>query len=734
MLIKPVILCGGVGSRLWPLSTPQRPKQFLALTAPESMIALTYGRLKQTSASRLAVDTPLVVGAKQHETLLREELPGADYILEPFGRNSAPAIAAACLVSAPDDILLILAADHHIERPDVFLNAVALGYSKAEAGDIVTFGIQPTYPATTYGYIETGQTQDTVRKVLSFVEKPQFDVAKQYVEQGRHFWNAGIFLFQASTMIAALSEHAPDLLEGTKQSLGRPIQGTWHLEPGPFEAVENISIDYAVMEHSRNIQLVPVDMGWNDVGSYDALWDMSAATENDNVTHGPVVAEKSRRLFVRSEGPTVCVSGLDDCVVVATPELVMVTPRGDPDAIKSLGDVVQASSQSLPISEEIRARANKTLWDAFETWSELGWDAERGGFVEQLHMTGEPDVQADRRIRVQARQIFSFSRAISLGWPGHAKAHSLVMEGLEFIDQRCRHDDGGWVHIIDRSGHSTDPTRDLYDHSFLMMAGAAAFQATGEKSALKLAEQALEFIDARLHDDKKGGFFEGLPILDGRRANPHMHLLEAFLVMHGATRDQTYLDRASDMVNLFERRFFLPGQDILCESFDNSWNEAKGRAGQTFEPGHHYEWASLLALHDKRTHRDTGSWRRRLIRKADQFGRDPVRTLAYNSVLADGTPVNPNQRIWPQLEMFRARLFHPETAAAGDANNIFANIEKTYFSDMPKGTWLDEVDADGRPLSRHIPASILYHLVSALSPSFVSDPRLLGPRAYKSNA
>ena len=733
-MIKPVILCGGVGSRLWPLSTPQKPKQFLSLTAPDSMIALTYGRLKQPSGEGPKIDKPLVVGAKQHETLLREELPGADYILEPFGRNSAPAIAAACLVSQPDDILLILSADHHIENPAAFLEAVSLGIPEAEAGNIVTFGIQPTYPATTYGYIETDLSPEAVRKVLSFVEKPKHEIAKRYVDQGRHFWNAGIFLFKASTMTAALSEHAPELLEGTRHALGRPIQGTWHLEPGPFKKVENISIDYAVMEHSQNIKLVPVDMGWNDVGSYDALWGMSATSTDDNVTHGPVVTEKSQRLFVRSEGPTVCVSGLEDCVVVATPDLVMVTPRGDPEAIKSLGNVVQASSQSLPISQAIRQRANETLWDAFDTWIQAGWDHERGGFVECLHMNGAPDFDTERRIRVQARQIFSFSRAISLGWPGHAKAHRLIMDGLEFVDQTCRHKEGGWVHMIDRNGQVTDDKRDLYDHSFLMMAGAAAYQATGEASALKLAEQALDFIDTNLHDPNRGGFFESAPNVDGRRANPHMHLLEAFLVMHGATRDQAYLERASDMVTLFERRFFLPGQDILCERFDNAWNEAEGEAGQIFEPGHHYEWASLLALHDKRTGRDTGSWRRRLIRKADQFGRDPVRSLAYNEVHTDGTPHKAGQRIWPQLEMFRARLFHPETAAAGDANNIFTNIEKTYFSHMPKGTWLDEIDGDGNPVSDRIPASILYHLVSAFSPSFVSDPRLLGPRAYRSNA
>lgn len=658
-------------------------------------------------------------------------MPNAEFILEPFGRNSAPAIAAACLVCAPEELLLILSADHHIEKPQVFLNAVKVAEQHALSGSIVTFGIQPTFPATTYGYIEAAQSGDQVKEALNFVEKPEAATAENYLKAGRYFWNAGIFLFKAGVMLDAFERYSPRVLEQTRAALGRPSQRTWNLDPERFQSVENISIDYAIMERSPNIQVLPVDMGWSDVGGYDALWEMSAMDDDSNVTHGPVVVEKSNRLFVRSEGPVVCVSGLKDCVVIATPDNVMVTPRKDPSAVKLLGTIAQARHHSLPMTEAIRNRAKTHLWNCFDAWSKNGWDDKNGGFVEQLNLDGTPDIQAARRTRVQARQVFSFARSIGLGWSGHEAAHDLVAKGLHHLDTVCKHPDGGWAHLVDAKGIIVDPTRDLYDHAFVMTAGAAAYQATGNEHGLEIAEEAIAFVDEVLLDEDNGGYFESVPRCNGRRANPHMHLLEAFLILHGATRNLDYLSRANEIVDLFESKLFSPKDNILREGFNDEWSPLQSEEGRIFEPGHHYEWSSLLAMHDKRTNRDTGSWRRRMILKADRFGRDSVRGLAYGSVLADGTLINANQRIWQQLEMFRARLLHPETAAAGDANKIFEMIELHYFGGMPFGTWRDEIDAEGKPISNTIPASILYHLVSTLSPAFISDPRQLGPRPHQ---
>ncbi|CAN0243534.1 unnamed protein product, partial [Chrysoparadoxa australica] len=218
------------------------------------------------------IASTLVVGSARHEALLQAQLPGADLILEPFGRNSAPAVAAACLVSAPDDLLLILPADHHIEHPEKFLEALAIGQAAAEAGAIITFGIQPTHAAIDYGYIEFSPSETEAKLVKQFVEKPPLETAKAYLSSGQFLWNAGIFLFKASTMLDAFKQYAPSILDTVRSALGTPVNGIWRLDPSVFSEADSISIDYASMVNEDNIQVVPVDMGWSDVGDYGALW------------------------------------------------------------------------------------------------------------------------------------------------------------------------------------------------------------------------------------------------------------------------------------------------------------------------------------------------------------------------------------------------------------------------------------------------------------------------------
>lgn len=684
------------------------------------MIDLTATRLHAHQVTGLEIGRTLVIGSKRHERLLHEQMPDAALILEPFGRNSAPAVAAACLASAPDDLILILPADHDIAKPGEFLKAIALAQTAADDGAIVTFGIQPTHAATGYGYIEADSDSGPIKTVEQFVEKPPAEKAQAYLESGNYYWNAGIFMFKASVMLAAFEKHAPVILQQMKQLVSAESSEICHLDPVAFAEVEDISIDYAIMEHETNIKVVPVNMGWSDVGGYDALWDMFAESADDNVEFGPVVTQNCARLFARSEGPLICASGVEDLVIVAKPDVVMVVPSGDAAAIKALGKAAQAAPDTLSISDETSATADDILTTCFNVWAECAWDQTQGGFLECLTLSGEPDTQSDRRVRVQARQVYSFARAISLEWAEQEKASALVSRGLEYLNTVCRHPDGGWVHRISAKGETVDETRDLYDHAFIMMAGAAAYAATGNQDAMDLANEALQFIDQELADPDYGGYFESKPAAPLRRANPHMHLLEAFLALHHATGERDYLDRATKIVSLFERHFFDPDLNILREYFTADWKPAPGVKGTLFEPGHHYEWATLLAFHARLTGRDTLSWRRRLIQTADLHGRDKVSGFAHNSALPDGEILDEKRRIWHQLEMFRARLLHPETAPPGDADRVFAALKATYFDGMPSGTWRDETDASGHITSTAIPASILYHLVTAFSPALRS--------------
>lgn len=716
-VIHPVILCGGSGTRLWPLSTPERPKQFLALTSSKTMIEETAERFQSTQAGRLDFAETLVIGSKQHADLLNLTLPKARKVLEPFGRNSAPAVAAACLALNEDDLILILPADHDIQDVSAFHSAIETAAGAAMQGAIVTFGIEPTHPATGYGYIraaagESGQALE----VEAFVEKPDLDTAKSYLEQESYFWNAGIFLFRARTMLEALRTYAPDVLTGTEAAMTKPQDHTLALDPTAFAETPSISIDYAVMEHASNVRTVPVNMGWSDVGGYRALHELMTAQSSDNYTNGPIVAQNATGNYIRSEGPAIAVNGVSNLVIIATADEVMITPLSDDGAAKGLGQTVQTKRPSLGLSPELIARARTWLWTAFDVWSKVGWDATRGGFVEQLHMDGTPDADADRRTRVQARQVFSFCKAIEMGWPEVDTARALVEQGLDYIDTKLRHPEGGFVHRIKADGTVIDDRRDLYDHAFFILAGAAAYLAIDSEIGLKVADDALVYIDRELKDDEYGGWFESSQFELPRRANPHMHLLEAMLVYHSATGDPSALARAQEIVNLFEVKFYNPSNDAMAEFFAANWMPELAPEKRIFEPGHHYEWASMLKLFEEKTQHDSLSFRRRLIRKANADGVNNLTGFAFNAVQADGVVIDQNSRLWHQLERFRAYLFHPGLAGRAHKEAILSDIFQSYLNLGPEGGWLDAIDEHGGKISDFVPASMLYHIITALQP------------------
>lgn len=710
-LVKPVILCGGSGTRLWPLSTQEKPKQFQSLTDQKSMIRLTADRLSGADTS-VHFDKPQIIGSVRHQDLLQASLPDADFVLEPMGRNSAPAIAAACLINEPDASLLVLPADHHITDVAAFHKAIVTGCEAASRGDIVTFGITPTHPATGYGYIRAESAIDGICAVQAFVEKPDCDTAKAYLETGSYYWNAGIFLFRVDAMLAAFEAHAPDIVPAVKAALDGQRGAVKQLDAGKFQQAPNISIDYAIMEKAQRISLIPADIGWSDVGGFDALRELKDAAQ-ERASQGPVIAENTQGCYIRSEGPTLAVSGVADLVIVATPKTVLVAPMANDDAVKRLGAAAQRQPLSLSISSETQSRAQRLLQGVFDHWMDCAWDADRGGFVESLDFQGRPNSDLPRRIRVQARQVFSFAEAHRLNFDRSGRAAELASKGLDFLSTKGRHTDGGWAHIIDAEANIINPARGLYDHAFIMMAGAAAWRALGSELARDLAEQARDFIDQELKDHALGGYADRLHVAAARRANPHMHLLEAFLEWHQATNDQAWLDRATEIVYLFEERLFVGRDNMLREHFTSHWQPAPDESGGVFEPGHHYEWASLLSDHDKRTGHDSSSWQHRLIRKADAHGRDPSSGFAHNEVYRDGRITNANRRLWPQLEAFRARLWHPETAPPGTADAFLEAIEGIYFSDLEPGLWMDETDAVGQALAEAVPASMIYHMVTA---------------------
>ncbi|MBY9068529.1 AGE family epimerase/isomerase [Hyphomonas sp. WL0036] len=721
--VLPVILCGGSGTRLWPLSTPNKPKQFLGLLSSETMLSATARRF-ESSLGSTRFSKPAVIGSVRHESLIRQSLPTARLVLEPFGRNSAPAVAAACLVAGEGaQLVLILPADHDIRDTRAFHAAIDAAIPAAQSGALVTFGISPTHPATGYGYINLGPG-DVVHEVRRFVEKPDAETARGYLAEGNYVWNAGIFLFRADYMIKALEQHAPAILPAVRAAFPAKPGQVVQLDSDAFATAPDISIDHAVLEHADNIRVVPVDMGWSDVGGYRALFDQLAPEPSGNVAVGPVHIRESSGIYARSEGPALAVSGVSDLTIVATPDTVLILPMGDETSVKAMGELVQRRRDLMTVSRESQLRAHSWLQSAFRTWSNVSWDHARGGFVEQLNPDGSPDFAALRRTRVQARQIFSFSRALSLGLVEPKAARTLIHDGLAYLNAHARHPEGGFVHRLTPDGQAEDSCRDLYDHAFVILAASEAYKVLGQPGYLDLAWEALAFINRQLRAAEGMGWHEAYPISLPRRSNPHMHLLEALLNLHAATGDANALSSADEIVNLFESRFFLTDVDVLGEAFDTGLYPVQRHSEMHFEPGHHYEWASLLALYDRLRHRDTLSWRRRLIRKADLVGCHPQSGLAMNEVRADGMALNMRHRVWHQLERLRAVILHTEVSFPGAPDQILAAIFKYYLDGMPEGTWRDEVDTSGQPTRQEIPASILYHFITAFE--MLIEPGLPG--------
>ncbi|MGN7837802.1 mannose-1-phosphate guanylyltransferase/mannose-6-phosphate isomerase [Stenotrophomonas sp. 22385] len=338
--ILPVILSGGSGTRLWPLSREAYPKQFLALAGEQTMLQATWQRV-----APIAGRAPLVVANEEHRFVAAEQLqqlgvqPQA-ILLEPVGRNTAPAIAVAALeatLEEGDPILLVLPSDHVIADEAAFRAAVVRALPAARDGKLVTFGIVPTGPETGYGYIKAS-SGDAVRAVDRFVEKPDADTALQYVQSGEYFWNSGMFLFKASRYLAELERFQPAMLAASRNAwqLARRDTDFTRLDKEAFAAVPADSIDYAVMEKTADAVVVPLDAGWNDVGSWTALRDVSEQDADGNAHHGDVIAIDCRNTYAYGER-LIALVGLDDVIVVETDDAVMV---GRSDRMQEIKQVV----------------------------------------------------------------------------------------------------------------------------------------------------------------------------------------------------------------------------------------------------------------------------------------------------------------------------------------------------------------------------------------------------------
>lgn len=369
--LYPVILSGGAGSRLWPLSRGLFPKQLLALAGDQSLIQDT---VKRVSGNDFAA--PLIICNNDHRFLIAEQMrqagitPGA-IVLEPAARNTAPAAAIMALMVEkidPQGMLLLLPADHIVQNRTEFLRAVAVAARAAQEGRLVTFGITPDSPETGYGYIRRGAAipgQEGTFAVARFVEKPDAATAQGYVASGDYCWNSGMFLFKARTFLEELARLEPDMLAHCRAALaeGKTDLDFFRLAEAPFVACQSISIDYAVMERTDKAAIVPVEMGWSDIGSWESLWSATAKDETGNTMLGDVLHHGARNSYLRSEGPLVAAVGVEDIVVVATSDAVLVSQKSASQDVKRIVEQLQGAGRDLHLSHRKVYRP----WGAYES-------------------------------------------------------------------------------------------------------------------------------------------------------------------------------------------------------------------------------------------------------------------------------------------------------------------------------------------------------------------------------
>ena len=353
-MLLPVILAGGIGSRLWPLSRGLSPKQFMCMPGSEnSLFQQTLRRIKHLEETSEAI----VVCNEDHQFIAGEQLNAEGFknstlLLEPVGRNTAPAVALAALRALEEDenpILLVLPADHQVNDLEAFKTAAAEGIELTLEGRLVTFGIVPTCAETGYGYIQKAEPMAVgdAYQVASFVEKPDQKTAQQYLDSGDYLWNSGMFMFSALSYLEELQRSAPDIANSCRTAYRgiAPRSKLVSIPRNKFELCRSDSIDYAVMEETINAAVIPLDAGWNDLGAWDALWETGKRDKDGNVTSGDTIVEESANTYVHSQSRLVTAVGVQDLVIVETDDAVMVTDRNNAQGVKKVVEKLEEKNR-----------------------------------------------------------------------------------------------------------------------------------------------------------------------------------------------------------------------------------------------------------------------------------------------------------------------------------------------------------------------------------------------------
>lgn len=712
--LYPVIMCGGSGTRLWPASRADRPKQFLGLAGERSLFQDTVERVAPLAgeAGRVIVVTG---AAYRHwaEGQLQELGREAIILLEPEARDSAAAMAAAAAYVArndPSGVLVYVASDHHLPEGDGFRDAVRAAASKAREGFVVTLGVQPTEPSSAYGYIRAeGQG---LSPVAAFVEKPNRDTATRYVAQG-YLWNSGNFIVPAATLLEELAAHAPEVARAATASLAPEQDGVVELAP-VFATAPRISIDHAVMEHTAKAWVLPVGFAWSDLGAWDAV-----AATGSGATGTWIGSEGDQCLVRAAEGILVATAGVSNLAIIAEKDAVLVCDLDRAQEVKGLVERIRAEHPThFGLGSGARSAFDHcatsfSTWmrtSALPLWCTLGIEAD-GAFADRMRPNGGL-VELPRRARVQARQVQVYCRAGLLGWRGPWR--DTAARGLRRFWQTNSRDDGRYRTLVDVDGVALDDTATLYDQSFVLFALAAAVEAGVEADEAR--RRALGLRQALMRERLP---FGGWPEAGSQpyQANAQMHLLEAALAWEDLDPTPEWRAISDEIARLAMTHFIAPESGALREFFCENWTPQPGEEGRLVEPGHQFEWAWLLTRWGVRRQSTEAIQAARRLYEVGRKGVDAIRGVAIDALRDDMSVRSGSARLWPQSEWLKAALLLAETAEGiaratyiGDAADALAALQ-SYL--LPNGLWWDRLAGDRRFVEEAAPASSFYHIMSA---------------------
>jgi mannose-1-phosphate guanylyltransferase/mannose-6-phosphate isomerase len=728
--ITPVILCGGAGSRLWPMSRDEKPKQFHALFNDRSLLTNTASRIPVGIHNGLAVAPPIVLGNAQleqmfHGALKEFETQPSNILLEPSVRDTAAAIAAVTAFVAArdkDQLVVVLPSDARIDNHEVFLDAIAKAARTASKTDaIMTLGIAPSRPETQYGYIQQGEAFEEGFRVEKFREKPDYTTAQKYVAEGNFLWNAGMFLVRVGRMVEEFERLQPEIWEKAKNAVElAETDGPFvFLDHDNFNIAPKLSMDYAIMEKADNIGVIPASFDWDDLGSWTQLYEAASKDGDGNALYGDVINIEAKNNYVRADDALVAIAGVEGLTVIAEDNKVLVARTEKAHLVKDVTTVFKADYAYTRKRHWPKKEIQQWLFEkALPLWAEKGIDYENGGVHEALTFDAEPAPHMQKRLRVIARQIYCFSHASLLGWKGDSD--KILRHCFDTLINTGWHEDGGFIHLYNPDGTVLDDTRDTYDQCFVLLGLSWLYRAKAWPEAREWADKTLAYMDNQLADTVNGGYFEDSKGSLPRRANPHMHFLEAMLGWYDATGDKRFLDRAQAMVQLFERYYYDRISGTVTERFNNDWSAiAKGDADLSVEPGHSYEWAWLLMRYN--SHRSTPRLEakaRAIYAAARAFGHHEQTGAAADYMQPDGTGVSDNARCWPQTEALKAAIIFEKNglSVAASHRKMMLDVLLTRYLNGPiDGGWYDAINTEGRVTAPDMPSSTFYHVFCALA-------------------